>query len=769
MKNIFMLLAMYLLSPSSLLSQDYLWPTNASNWLTATFGESRSRRPHAAIDIKTWNKTGYKIFATRDGYVSRIRVSPFGYGKALYLTLDTGEIVVYAHLEGFVEGLNEIVIREQDKKGRYRVNKYLKSSAYPVKKGDVLGFTGETGIGVPHLHFEMRDAQNRPINPLSKGFKIKDTVAPIPLKFVVIPLNHSSRINDDFKPQFFKIVKKGPGRFVIPEPFSFEGRVGLGISSYDMSGGVHNKFQVYELRLLIDNKFHFAVKYDRFSYTYAKHAIFDRDYRLARKGFGRINRLFQVPENKLGVYKYANRAKGALIYESDAGIAGQKEQLLPGVHSFRIELRDYKGNLSTIDGKFNVEQRFLMNTVATQQDSALLIEGFDMNSAAKSGFVIIERAKWKHGAKWAPWDTLDFATNGKTAFDGIFPVNLPLYNSAGTGMLYRAQAVIPGAARSWPTVLAHGKSIENRPVALNMELSFFDDYARIAVTSNQPLWRPPFIEITLGDGSTVYPTPIQKDAETYLVIIPLTEITGLNNRIVAQGQSANSQIGIAELLFDNTPIQKGRVAHFYAADSMLRVDFKKSSLYKNIYMRVRKDKERSGRQKKFYSGIYNIEPGDVPMDYGAMVSIKYDSTVADPTKLGVYYLIGQKRWVFIDNKLDAARQEVSARVLSFEKFALRIDEQPPVVEFRTPSRKRALVSDGTIRVYAKDALSGFASEESFALTIDGENIIGEYDPENHIIDYKPRNPLTSGRHKLKFVATDKCGNRKVVQKDITIK
>src|SRR5512134_371649 len=109
--------------------QDYFWPTDASRYMTSGFGEARPRRFHAAIDVKTWNQTGYKIFATRSGYIERMGVSPFGYGRVLYLRLDTGEVAVYAHLERFNDKLQALAEAEQERQGEFRIEKYFEAGA----------------------------------------------------------------------------------------------------------------------------------------------------------------------------------------------------------------------------------------------------------------------------------------------------------------------------------------------------------------------------------------------------------------------------------------------------------------------------------------------------------------------------------------------------------------------------------------------------------------------------------------------------------------
>ena len=86
-------------------AQNYLWPTNASTYLASSFCEFRPGHYHSAIDIKTWVQEGYKCYAIADGEIIRLRVSPFGYGKVLYLRLKDGNTAVYAHLQRFAPDL----------------------------------------------------------------------------------------------------------------------------------------------------------------------------------------------------------------------------------------------------------------------------------------------------------------------------------------------------------------------------------------------------------------------------------------------------------------------------------------------------------------------------------------------------------------------------------------------------------------------------------------------------------------------------------------
>jgi murein DD-endopeptidase MepM/ murein hydrolase activator NlpD len=123
-------------------AQNYLWPTDASKLMTSSFCEFRPRHYHAALDIKTWQQTGYKIFAIDDGYVYRIRVASTGYGKAIYLKLKDGNFVVYGHLDGFNPQLDAYTDSLRLAARDNILDAYPKANQFPVKKGDHLGYTG---------------------------------------------------------------------------------------------------------------------------------------------------------------------------------------------------------------------------------------------------------------------------------------------------------------------------------------------------------------------------------------------------------------------------------------------------------------------------------------------------------------------------------------------------------------------------------------------------------------------------------------------------
>ena len=81
--------------------QDFRSPLDTAIVLAGNFGEIRPNHFHSGLDIRTNSREGLNIYAVADGYVSRVKISATGYGKALYITHPNGYVSVYAHLNGF--------------------------------------------------------------------------------------------------------------------------------------------------------------------------------------------------------------------------------------------------------------------------------------------------------------------------------------------------------------------------------------------------------------------------------------------------------------------------------------------------------------------------------------------------------------------------------------------------------------------------------------------------------------------------------------------
>lgn len=334
--------------PLQLSAEAYLWPTNASQLLSSSFGEYRPGHFHAGIDFKTWGKTGYPIYAIESGSVIRMRVSPYGYGKAVYFQLDNGFIVVYGHLSRFNDRLNPFIEEAQEKHQQYKTDLSFPVDQLRFQKGDVLGFTGRTGIGVPHLHFEVRDG-DAPFNPLYLGYPIKDHRRPVFQACAFSLKSATGHVNSDVLPVIVKAQAISAGQYQLKDPIYCSGDIGLAISCYDQVDEAYNKLAVYRLSLIVDGIPVYSTQYDRFKYSESGLIDIERDCRLKHWGLGTYQKLYRDPENTL---KFSwPRDEGAGILKCQASGSNKK------IHHFEIIAGDFFGNESRLTGQIFVKDK----------------------------------------------------------------------------------------------------------------------------------------------------------------------------------------------------------------------------------------------------------------------------------------------------------------------------------------------------------------------------------------------------------------------------
>ncbi len=160
-------------------AETFLFPTDASHRINSGFADYRDTHFHGGIDISTNGKIGYPVYASKSGYVYRVSVSPFGYGKRIVLRHDDSTFTLYGHLSAFSPEIKKLVEAAQDSEGRYEVDLRLKPGVIDVRRGEVIARTGATGVGGPHLHFEIHDKDYSFVDPLIyKSLDIPDHRTP---------------------------------------------------------------------------------------------------------------------------------------------------------------------------------------------------------------------------------------------------------------------------------------------------------------------------------------------------------------------------------------------------------------------------------------------------------------------------------------------------------------------------------------------------------------------------------------------------------------
>lgn len=301
-----MLLASVLQSQDKTFPQ-YPNPVKIPVSLSATFAELRSNAFHAGVDIRTQGVEGKEVFAVADGYISRIGVSPFGYGKVIYITHNDGFTTVYAHLSKFNKKINDFVKSKQYEDRSFVQNIILEKHQFPIKRGDYIGLTGNSGSsGGPHLHYEIRYTKTQePVNPMYFGLKIKDTRKPTIKGLAIYPLENSVVNNSDTA--LYLDVNFGNNIFSIDNPtIAVNGNIAFGINVFDQADGANNKNGPYSVELYADNELIYKILSDKYSYDETRYINSLIDYSYYVKNNERFIRSEIDEFNKLKLYEKRN-------------------------------------------------------------------------------------------------------------------------------------------------------------------------------------------------------------------------------------------------------------------------------------------------------------------------------------------------------------------------------------------------------------------------------------------------------------------------------
>ena len=298
------LLTIFILFNSIIYSQnsgDY--PLDIPIILSGTFGELRPNHFHAGIDIKTKGTEGFNVFSIGNGYVSRIQITHGGFGKALYIKHDNGQTSVYAHLKKYSTRIEKIVKEIQYSSESYTLRVYPKKNEIRISEKELIGYSGNTGRSYgPHLHYELRDNKDRPINPLKyKNYSILDTISPVVLglHYKEIPENSISGSDSSFKNlNLTKISNK----LFISDTLNTSGLIGFGVNSYDRMNNTWNKMGLSEIKAKLDGEEVFDMNLNSFSYDEWRHINTFIDYASYKNKKIKIQKLYIEDYNPLSMY-----------------------------------------------------------------------------------------------------------------------------------------------------------------------------------------------------------------------------------------------------------------------------------------------------------------------------------------------------------------------------------------------------------------------------------------------------------------------------------
>lgn len=354
---------------------------------SGTFGELRGNHFHSGLDIKTQGRIGHSVLAAADGDIVRIKVSPYGFGRALYLRHPNGYTTVYAHLHSFHPEIEAYVISEMKRKQSNVVDLFPAAGKFSFKQGEEIAKSGNSGgSGGPHLHFEVRDTRTEKIiNPLLFGFEVADHRAP---EIGPLQVYFFSGEGTPMGQKEYRCLKTAENDYALAGEGIVEasGALSFGLYSIDRQDGANNKNGVYKLKLYVGDELQHQFLMETFAFSETRYINAHIDYGLKACCNRSSHRLYQEPGNDLSVYPIKAPA-GHLRFDKDT------------VVPIRIEASDVAGNISSLSFELHYKSEFvaglegpLIESEAPREGQALLyynyadiLQGLNYEIGYKSG------------------------------------------------------------------------------------------------------------------------------------------------------------------------------------------------------------------------------------------------------------------------------------------------------------------------------------------------------------------------------------------------
>ena len=376
-------------------------PVNFRMLLSGTFGELRAGHFHSGIDIKTGGVSGKNIYAIADGYISRIKVSGTGFGKTLYITHPNGYISVYAHLSRFNDVIGTYVKAKHYENESFELNIFPKKEEMPVKKGDVIAYSGNTGgSNGPHLHFEIRlEKTQTPVNPLFFGYEVKDYIRPAINWLKVYPVGDGSRVEGKDAARVYQIDGWGEEHRVKDrDTIKVNGSFSLGLNTWDKLNDANNKNGVYRIELFKDTTLLYSHDLEKFDFSETRYINSFIDYHDYIDHQRRYQRTEIDPNNKLSIYDEV--LNNGIISFPEAGI-----------YKLEYVVRDFNGNVSRLPVVIDYSPNVFMIRKAPPPGSVVFyIESTNVFEAENISLTLPGTSMYRD--IWFRYDTLEMPEEG---------------------------------------------------------------------------------------------------------------------------------------------------------------------------------------------------------------------------------------------------------------------------------------------------------------------------------------------------------------------
>jgi len=694
------------------------------------------------LDIKTNGKIGQEILAVEDGYISRVRSDYNGYGKALYQRTVSGHEVVYGHLESFTPVMEKVWRLQQAKRRSYNVDAQFSPREFQVKKGDLIGFSGNTGHSfAPHLHFEYRSSKSEPLNPLTMAFNLDDNVMPIAIKLALIPISQGSLINASPLSQTIPLFRDKGGTYHFADTISVFGEFGFAIQAIDKREGTNNKYQFHRAELIIDGQPEFELNYTKIPFSQSKFAKTVIQYDLKRKNLGEFQKLYRLEEHR----------KMSIHTTDNSGILG----LAPGFHSVEINVFDAHGNKTLVRGI--VAGTFPMTLEAKEifRDKKVVTLAL---TPRRGGLPIRDAVVYNFTPYGFPDKKVDILHSEQVKKD--LHITIPL--SAIQDRILQIIGInqLGGMVNPyhWTT--------------LNLEISVVDVHPSLKVSNTE---RGLFFQVDLDHYVPARATIRLANENTFMsyALAQIQPNTFLTERLSHQVVNNMKYVDV-ELTYEGLSretrfhyllqaVGPGQEYHIISNDRNCSIETKPGTFYQTNVIWIDNVKEFAPVTDGFHlSPVYQIQPFDLAIKSKFRVGIRYDRDLVEHSNLGIYYFDGKnEKWVYTTTENNRRKQILTAEMEQMDAVTIIQDLDSPLIKNTFPGNSgRYHIQDvNRIEIKVDDSISGIESEEdSFDLLLNDNPVYPAYQPIKKIVSYNFDQPLKEGQHKIDFKVRDRMGN-----------
>jgi len=715
------------------------WIVKGDIDLSSTFCDFRPLHFHGGIDIRTNQRVGRELFSPVDGYVYRIKYAYLGYGKGIYLKDKNENIYVIGHMSRLSDKLEEVVHKIQYSAKRYGLDRIFKPGEITLKKGELFGYSGQSGYGPPHIHFEKRTPANEPVNPLTNGFSVADNIKP-EFEAVGFVYVDSSSLFDNGKRRKYNKPSYDPstGRYYLDEVVCIRGAFGVMIDINDRIRPGGPKLNIKRAKLYIDDFLYYEVDYEKYNYNQTIMVDLSYDYYEATKNKSYWHVLYNPPG------KNFNGAKAKL--EKGGIFEGQSVESY-GLHSGRIEIFDAAGYKRELDFEFYYAPAGKMYEIVPVSTSMFYLRGQSDNR-----YVDIEDITILNSRDYKKWNRLH--DNMIKNIGESYEVDLTGIDNRIKFLRIRVNGRSGWREIDQYYILDHYKSYD-----YSFDYKFVGGGILFNISALNKYAPNPYVKIIYDDG---YEKTIEAEAYSHNKFSAFYRNTKIKSQIVRfEIIDSRSNKQVEGLNVTAVAVGTNLDASILSYGDKFAVAYKSGSFYSPAIIEIKPGKGIFPYPRNIIGKAYSIEPKTMPLADDLSLSFNIDSTV-DKSKIGVYRLNSKNEWKWLNSEIKT--DHITARSSLTGIFAVLKDNGAPKIQKVYPPNGKTVFSPWPqIRCVLTDGLAQIKDDTQVEVFLNGKWLIPEYDPETFVLKTYPDKSLKKGRYELTIRATDRVGNRREVK------